>query len=50
MSPATARRSYPLLKEELWRRAMQNPDFKQYINLYNILTPERSAHLHHVIS
>jgi putative CocE/NonD family hydrolase len=28
----------PPPEEELWRRAMQNPDFKQYINLYNILT------------
>src|ERR1700688_2728109 len=25
-------------EEELWRRAMRNPDYKQYINLYNILT------------
>ena len=28
----------PAAEEELWRRAMSNPDFKQYINLYNILT------------
>ena len=28
----------PPAEEELWRRAMRNPDFKQYINLYNILT------------
>src|SRR5258706_2523416 len=28
----------PPAEEALWRRAMQNPDFKQYINLYNILT------------
>src|SRR5258708_15726175 len=28
----------PPPEEELWRRAMRNPDFKQYINLYNILT------------
>jgi uncharacterized protein len=25
-------------QEALWRKAMGNPDFKQYINLYNILT------------
>jgi predicted acyl esterase len=25
-------------EEALWRKAMSNPDFKQYINLYNILT------------
>ena len=25
-------------EEELWRRAMRNPDYKQYVNLYNILT------------
>ena len=28
----------PAAEEELWRRAMRNPDYKQYINLYNILT------------
>ena len=25
-------------QEDLWRTAMRNPDYKQYINLYNILT------------
>lgn len=25
-------------QEELWRIAMSNPDYKQYINLYNVLT------------
>ena len=25
-------------QESLWRNAMRNPDFKQYVNLYNILT------------
>ncbi len=28
----------PAAEEELWRHAMRNPDYKQYINLYNILT------------
>ena len=28
----------PAAEEELWRLAMRNPDYKQYINLYNILT------------
>ena len=28
----------PAEQEALWRKAMSNPDFKQYINLYNILT------------
>src|SRR6202171_5486496 len=28
----------PAAEEELWRRAMRNPDYKQYVNLYNILT------------
>jgi uncharacterized protein len=28
----------PAAEEELWRRAMSNPDFKLYIYLYNILT------------
>src|ERR1700704_4868397 len=27
----------PAAEEKLWRQAMRNPDFKQYINLYNIL-------------
>ncbi len=30
-------------QEALWRNAMRNPDFKQYINLYNILTQRVSA-------
>ncbi len=28
----------PAAEEEFWRLAMRNPDYKQYINLYNILT------------
>jgi putative CocE/NonD family hydrolase len=28
----------PPEQEALWREAMRNPDYKQYINLYNILT------------
>src|SRR5258705_768083 len=28
----------PAAEEDLWLRAMRNPDYKQYINLYNILT------------
>jgi putative CocE/NonD family hydrolase len=28
----------PPKEEELWRQAMANPDYKMYINLYNILT------------
>jgi uncharacterized protein len=28
----------PPHEEELWRQAMANPDYKMYVNLYNILT------------
>ena len=38
MSPVTGLRNLPAAEEDLWRRAMRNPDYKQYINLYNILT------------
>jgi hypothetical protein len=28
----------PPEQEELWKRAMRNPDYKMYANLYNLLT------------
>src|SRR3989442_13252355 len=31
----------PAAEEERWRLAMRHPDYKQYINLYNILTQQR---------
>ena len=37
-SPRDRPTEFPAAEEKLWRRAMQNPDYKQYINLYNILT------------
>ena len=37
-SRAIGRASYRPRRKHLWRKAMGNPDFKMYINLYNILT------------
>jgi putative CocE/NonD family hydrolase len=39
-------------QENLWREAMRNPDFKQYINLYNILTQkgQRTFLMHHLLT
>ena len=42
----------PAEQERLWRAAMSNPDFKQYINLYNILTQkgQRTFVMYHMLT
>jgi hypothetical protein len=42
----------PAEQEQLWRAAMNNPDFKQYINLYNILTQkgQRTFVVYHMLT
>ena len=42
----------PAEQERLWRAAMNNPDFKQYINLYNILTQkgQRTFVMYHTLT
>jgi putative CocE/NonD family hydrolase len=42
----------PAEQERLWRAAMNNPDFKQYINLYNILTQkgQRTFVMYHMLT
>jgi predicted acyl esterase len=39
-------------QENLWREAMRNPDFKQYVNLYNILTQkgQRTFLMYHLLT
>ena len=42
----------PAEQEELWRAAMRNPDYKMYINLYNILTQkgQRTRVMYHIMT
>jgi predicted acyl esterase len=42
----------PPEQERLWRAAMSNPDYKQYINLYNILTQkgQRTFVMYHMLT
>ena len=42
----------PEAQEELWRAAMRNPDYKMYINLYNILTQkgQRTGVMYHIMT